>query len=59
MKKLFKKFIKCISTILSLNKRKEAIVKILEEKKLLTPELKTKIDEVDTKACLRKYLWAI
>lgn len=37
---------------IELNKCKEAIVKILEEKKLLTPELKTKIDEVDTKAAL-------
>ncbi len=32
---------------IELNKRKEAIVKILEEKKLLTPELKAKIDEVE------------
>ncbi|MCE6114774.1 Tex-like N-terminal domain-containing protein [Mycoplasmopsis agalactiae] len=37
---------------IELNKRKEAIIKILEEKKLLTAELKTKIDEVDTKAAL-------
>ncbi|MBD4756258.1 RNA-binding transcriptional accessory protein, partial [Xanthomonas citri pv. citri] len=37
---------------IELNKRKEAISKILEEKKLLTPELKAKIDEVDTKAAL-------
>ncbi|WP_029513708.1 Tex-like N-terminal domain-containing protein [Mycoplasmopsis primatum] len=33
-----------------LNKRKEAILKILDEKKLLTPELKSKIEQAKTKA---------
>ncbi|MBZ4212653.1 helix-hairpin-helix domain-containing protein [Mycoplasma sp. U97] len=35
-----------------LNKRKDAILKILEEKKLLTPEISQKINEAETKAAV-------